>query len=117
MLLATSIPVSEAAAAESLNLALELYRTRRHDAACADLLGIADAVNGRFGDAERAALRARELAKGDAALGAAVEDHLARYALQQGVVVPRLRYAPPPPAWRAGEALPTACEKHRRSCN
>ncbi|MEE2778447.1 MAG: tetratricopeptide repeat protein [Acidobacteriota bacterium] len=91
MLLATSTPVSEADAVQSLNLALELYRARRHDAACADLLGAAYAVNGRFGDATRVALRARELAKGDAALSAAIEDHLAHYAQQQRVTVPRLR--------------------------
>lgn len=91
MLLATSAPATEAAAAESLDLALELYRTRRHDAASADLLGIAYAANGRYGDATRFALRARELAKGDPALGAAIDDHLARYAQRQPVIEPQLR--------------------------
>jgi tetratricopeptide (TPR) repeat protein len=91
MLLATSVPVSEPAAAESLDLAQQLYRTHRHDAACADLLSIAYAANGRFGDATRSALRAQELARADAALSAAIDDHLTRYAQEQLVTAPLLR--------------------------
>ncbi len=90
MLLATSRPISEEEEAESLDLAQRLYSTHRHDAACADLFGIAYAANGRFGDATRVALRARELAQGDPALTTVIDDHLARYAQQRPVMKPLL---------------------------
>ena len=85
MLLATTAEPESADAAEALQIALGLYRSNRHCARCADLLGVANAANEHFAEATKFARRALDLAGDDSDLAELVARHMAGYAERKRV--------------------------------